>query len=88
MLATLVTVGIVTTAASIIPQVGALLLFNKDKDKELRKTVETYHGYIINSQRILTMIDLAETMEETAAKDSVKEQIIFSVIKDAPPRGA
>jgi hypothetical protein len=79
MLGNLVTVGIVTTAASIIPQAGALLLFNKDK--ELRKTIETYHGHILESQRILTMIDLSETMQGTEAKDSVKEQIVFAVLK-------
>jgi hypothetical protein len=86
MLANLVTVGIVTTAASIIPEAGALLLFNKDK--ELRKTIETYHSHILESQRVLTMIDLAETMAETAAKDSVKEQIIFAVLQVNPPKGA
>lgn len=82
MLGNLVTVGIVTTAASIIPQAGALLLFNKDK--ELRKTIETYHGHILESQRILTMIDLSETIHEAEAKDSVKEQIVFAVLKVSP----
>ena len=84
MLAGLVTVGIVTTAASIIPEAGALVLFNKDK--ELRKTIETYHGYILESQRVLTMIDLAETMGEASAKNSVKEQIVFAVLKVTPRR--
>jgi hypothetical protein len=86
MLANLVTIGIVTTAASIIPEAGALLLFNKDK--ELRKTIETYHGYILESQRVLTMIDLAETMVDSVAKDSVKEQIVFAVLKVNPPKEA
>jgi len=84
MLANLVTVGIVTTAASIIPQAGAFLLFNKDK--ELRRTIESYHGHILESQRVLTMIDLAETMGEAAAKDSVKERIIFAVLRVSPPK--
>ena len=84
MLGRLVTVGIVTTAASILPEAGALLLFNKDK--ELRKTIETYHGYILESQRVLTMIDLAETMGGIAAKDSAKEQILLSVLKITPPK--
>jgi hypothetical protein len=60
MLANLITVGIVTTAASIIPQAKAFLLFNKDK--ELRKTIESYHGHIesyhghiLESQRVLTI---------------------------------
>jgi hypothetical protein len=84
MLTGLVTVGIVTTAASVIPEAGALLIFNKDK--ELRKTIETYHGHILESQRVLTMIDLAETMGEAAAKDSVKEQIVSAVLKVTPPK--
>jgi hypothetical protein len=42
MLGGLVTAGIVTTAASVIPQAGAVLLFNKDK--ELRRTIETYQA--------------------------------------------
>jgi hypothetical protein len=84
MLASLVAVGAVTTAASIIPQAAALLLFNKDK--ELRRTIESYHGHILESQRVLTMIDLAETMAETQAKDSVKEQIIFAVLKIIPTK--
>lgn len=85
MLANLVTVGIVTTAASIIPEAGALLLFSKDK--ELRKTIETYHSHILESQRVLTMIDLAETIEETAAKDAVKKQMIFAVLQPNPYKG-
>jgi hypothetical protein len=84
MLAGLVTAGMVTTAASVIPQAGAVLLFNKDK--ELRRTIETYHGHILESQRVLTMIDVAETMNETAAKDSVKERIILAVLKAKPTK--
>lgn len=78
MWAKLLAVGGVTTAASIIPQLGAVLLFNKDR--ELRKTIETYHNHMMESQRVLTMIDLAETMGETAAKDSVKEKIVSAVL--------
>jgi hypothetical protein len=84
MLANLVTVGIVTTAASIIPQAGALLLFNKDRD--LRRTIEAYHGHILESQRVLRMIDLAETIGEEAAKDSMKQQIILNVLKVRPAK--
>jgi TRADD-N domain-containing protein len=79
MLAKLVTVGIVTTAASVIPEAGALLLFNKDR--ELRKTIETYHDHILDSQEILTMVDIAETIEESSAKDAIKQQIILAVLK-------
>jgi hypothetical protein len=79
MLAGWVSAGIVTTAASVIPQAGAFLFFNKDK--ELRRTIELYHGYILDSQRVLTMIDLAETIGQESAKDSIKEQIILAVLK-------
>ncbi|MGQ0446232.1 MAG: TRADD-N-associated membrane domain-containing protein [Beijerinckiaceae bacterium] len=79
MLADLVKVGAVTTIASVIPQAGALLLFNKEK--ELRKTIETYHNHIMESQRVLTMIDLAETISEPVTKDSVKEHIISTVLR-------
>jgi hypothetical protein len=86
MLGGLVTAGIVTTAASVIPQAGAALLFNKDK--ELRRTIETYHGHILESQRVLTMVDLAETMEQTTAKDSMKERIILAVLKVKPAKAS
>jgi hypothetical protein len=85
MMAGLVTVGMVTTAASVIPQAGAFLLFNKDK--ELRRTIEAYHGYILDSQKVLTMIDLAETIGQDTAKDSIKEQIILAVLKVKPAKG-
>jgi len=47
----------------------------------LRRTIETYHGYILDSQQVLTMVDVAETIEEPSAKDAVKEQIILAVRK-------
>lgn len=83
MVAGLSTAGVVTTAASLIPQATALLLFNKDK--ELRKTIETYHGQISESQKVLTMIDVAETMSDDV-RDSIKEQIVLAVLKVSPPR--
>jgi hypothetical protein len=86
MLVGLATVGVVTTAASIIPEAGALLLFNKDK--ELRRTIETYHGHILESQRVLTMIDLAETIGQASAKDSIKKQIILTVLRVNPVKAS
>ena len=80
MLANFVTVGVVTIAASIIPEAGALLLFNKNK--ELRRTIEKYHGHILDSQKVLTMIDLDETIGQIAAK----ERIILAVLKVSPDR--
>jgi negative regulator of sigma E activity len=73
MLANLITVGIVTTAASIIPQAKAFLLFNKDK--ELRKTIESYHGHILESQRVLTI----ETLDFSSA--------VAQAISQVPGRG-
>lgn len=84
MLSGFVAVGVVTTASSLVPKLGAFLFFNKDK--ELRKTIETYHGHILESQRVLTMIDLAETMADTVARDSVKEKIIYAVLKVSSPK--
>jgi hypothetical protein len=81
MVAGLATAGLVTTATSLIPQATALLLFNKDK--ELRKTIEAYHGQILESQKVLTMIDLAETMNNES-RDTIKEQIVLAVLKVGP----
>jgi hypothetical protein len=83
MWAGLVKVGFITTAASIIPSLGAHLVFSEGK--ELRKTMETYHSHIMESQRVLTMIDLAETIGDVAVKDSVKEQIVRAVLVVDPP---
>jgi hypothetical protein len=83
MIAGFSTAGAVTTAASLIPQATALLMFNKDK--ELRRTIEAYHSQISESQKVLTMIDVAETMADDA-KDSVKEQIVLAVLKVSPTR--
>jgi TRADD-N domain-containing protein len=79
MLAKLVTVGIVTTVASIIPEGCGLLFFNKDR--ELRRTIETYHERILKSQDILTTVDIAETFGAASAKDAIKEKIIMAVLK-------
>jgi hypothetical protein len=79
MMANFVKAGIVSAAASLVPQVGAALIFKKDS--ELRRTIEAYHNHILESQRVLTMIDLAETVDNMGTKDSIKEQIVFAVLK-------
>lgn len=73
------TAGIVTTVSSLIPEVTAVLFFNKDK--ELRKTIEAYHNHMLESQRLLTMIDVAETIRDHSECDRMKQQIIAKVLK-------
>lgn len=80
-----VTAGIVTSVSSLVPEVTAVLFFNKDK--ELRKTIEAYHQHMLDSQQILTMIDVAETIKDHSERDGMKQQIIFKVLgMNAPPR--
>lgn len=73
-----VTAGIVTSVSSIIPEVTALLFFVKDK--ELRKTLQSYHQHMLDSQQILTMIDVAETFGDPDERDRMKRDIIFKVL--------
>lgn len=78
LLAGQVTAGVASSIASTIPEVTAALFLRKDK--ELRNTIERYHEYILDSQRLLTMIDVAETVNDTEERDSLKRQIICSVL--------
>ncbi len=85
-----VTAGIVSSIAGVIPEVTATLFFKKDK--ELRVTIERYHQHAIDSQRLLTMIDVAETMQDEKERDQIKKEIIFKALQidnsvpiDAPP---
>ena len=73
------TAGIITAVSSIVPEVTALLLFAKDK--ELRRTIQTYHQYMLDSQRLLTMVDLSETIEDTKLRDKTKQDIVYKTIK-------
>ena len=82
LLAGQVTAGVVTSISSVVPEVTALLFFNKDK--ELRTTIEAYHQHMLNSQQILTMIDVAETIKNLEEQDQMKQQIIFKVLGIAP----
>jgi ABC-type multidrug transport system fused ATPase/permease subunit len=70
--------GIVSAVASAIPEVTAALFFKKDK--ELRGSIEKYHHHLIESQRILTMIDVAETVHNKEERDSIKREIICKAI--------
>lgn len=79
LLAGQVAAGVVSSISSIIPEVTAILFFRKDK--ELRATIERYHQYILDSQRILTMIDIAETVKSERERDSLKRVIIYKVLE-------
>jgi hypothetical protein len=78
LLAKQVPAGIVSTISSIIPEVTAALFFRKDK--ELRDRIDLYHQNIIESQKIMSMIDVAETIKNEKEKDLIKRQIIFKVV--------
>ena len=67
--------GVVSTIASIIPATVALI-FSK-KDAELRATIQEYHSYMLELQRVLTMIDVAETIQNANEKDRMKTEIIY-----------
>ncbi|MGR0481477.1 MAG: TRADD-N-associated membrane domain-containing protein [Candidatus Electronema sp. V4] len=70
--------GIVSAVASAIPEVIAALFFKKDR--ELRNSIERYHHHLIESQRILTMIDVAETVQSQEERDSIKREIICKAL--------
>jgi hypothetical protein len=73
-----VTAGVVSAIAGIIPEATAALFFRKDK--ELRHLIESYHQYMQEYQRTLTMIDVAETMKVAKERDKIKREIILSVL--------
>jgi hypothetical protein len=76
------TAGVVTSVAGIIPEVVAVLFLSKDK--ELRNTIETYHKHMLDSQQILTMIDVAETIRDHQGRDEMKRRIIYKVLNINP----
>jgi|SRR2546421_10777834 len=73
-----VTGGLVTTISSVIPETTALLFFNKDR--ELRRTIESYHQFMLESQHVHTMIDVAETIGNSVERDKMKQEIILTVL--------
>ena len=70
--------GVVASAASIVPELTAALFFRKDR--ELRETIASYHAHILESQRILTMIDVCETISDQTERDSMKGRLIRSAL--------
>ena len=75
-LADQVNAGVVTAVSSIIPESMALLFFKKDR--ELRYTIEAYHNHMLDSQKSLTLIDVAETIASQPERDRIKREIILS----------
>lgn len=73
-----VTAGVVSTITSLIPEATAVLFFQKDK--ELRSQIDRYHQQLLDSQRILTMVDIAETVTDEQTRDNLKKEIIFRVL--------
>jgi hypothetical protein len=73
-----ITGGVITSISSIVPEVTALLFFQKDK--ELRRTIQSYHQYMLESQQIHTMIDVAETIVNPVERDTMKQHIILKVL--------
>jgi hypothetical protein len=68
----------VTSISGIIPELTAVLFFRKDK--ELRIAVGKYNQHLLDSQHILTMIDVAETIQNVQERDSLKRQIIVNAL--------
>lgn len=78
-----VTAGIVSAISSAVPEVTAAMFFKKDK--ELRQSIESYHQHVLDSQQILTMIDVATTIENKHERDKMKQHIIFKVLGISEP---
>jgi hypothetical protein len=76
--------GIVAAVSSSVPEVTAALFFRKDQ--ELRKTIEAYHGHMLSSQKLMTMIDVAETIKNPQDQDKMKQQIILGTLGIAEQR--
>jgi len=74
--------GAVSAAASLIPEATAALFFNKDK--ELRRTIESYHQQMLESQQVLTMVEVANTIEVQAERDLMKRRIIVRTLDIVP----
>ncbi|MGK7898791.1 MAG: hypothetical protein AB4372_35545, partial [Xenococcus sp. (in: cyanobacteria)] len=70
--------GIVGTVASTIPNATSFLFFRKEN--ELRKSIEKYHRYLIESHKTSSMIDVAETITNLENKDHIKRTIIYKVL--------
>lgn len=69
-----VSAGVVSVLAGIIPEATAVIFFQMDK--ELRRRIEGHNAELRKSQQLHTMIDVAETIEDAAEKDRMKQLII------------
>ena len=70
--------GAVTTAAGIIPEALAAILFNRAK--EYRAMVSSYDSRVRESQRFVSALDFAETIEDPQQRSSMKTTIIESML--------
>jgi hypothetical protein len=70
--------GVVASAASIIPAATSGLFFAKDK--EVRNILTEYHDRILENQKIMTMIDICETLSVVKDRDKMKERIILNAL--------
>jgi hypothetical protein len=73
-----ISAGIAAAVSGSIPEVTAAIFFKKDQ--ELRKTIDEYHIHMLQSQKLLTMIDVAETIRNPTDQDKMKQEIIFSTL--------
>lgn len=67
--------GVVSTVGGLLPGIIAALFFKKDK--ELRESTEKYNKYLIHSHNLLTLIDVADTIQDITEKDKVKREVIL-----------
>jgi len=78
-----ITAGTVSLVSSIVSEAIAMLFFKKDG--ELRKRVSRHHDQLLEVQKILTMMDIAETIIDKSIRDDMKRQIIYKSLGiDAP----
>jgi len=78
--------GIIGTVASTVSQAVTMVLFKKDR--ELRRTIDSYNAHIASYHKALAMIDLAETISDSRVRDKSKQEIIRSLLTVRSPDGA
>ena len=81
----LTTEGGVTTAASVVSEVMAALFFRKDR--ELRESIRSYHKDVLESQAILTVVDIADSIGDSSSRDKAKTEIIKGMLGRMHPVG-
>ena len=70
--------GTVTSVVGIVSEGLAAIFFKKDK--ELREVVQSHLNMIEESQLLLTLIDIAETITDKTVRDATKRDVIKSMI--------